>query len=228
MQKIDIQHRTRCSVQLGQPLTTSPTASPSSRCPASASTPWDWFHVNAVKLDGPHAVLIDARDTSTFYQVNLQTGAVEGQLGGLASSLTVTAAPGQSLDDAGQLFAWQHDAEQIGPDTYSIFDDESAGSANSGANPLNDFGYSRVDIVKVNLQARTATLIATDNQPEGQLASSQGNAQLLPGGGEFVGWGNLNSISQFSRTGRLVFNAEFPTGVNTYRAYLEPWGSAQR
>ena len=194
--------------------------------PTSTTTPWDWFHVNAVKVDGDGSVLIDARDTSTFYKVSLQSGAVEEQIGGTKSSLKVGVAPGQTLDDAGQLFAWQHDAEQIGPDTYSIFDDESAGAANTGSNPLNDFGYSRVDIVKVDPQAGTATLVATDDQPEGQLASSQGNAQPLPGGGEFVGWGNLPSISQFDGAGHLVFNAAFPTGVNSYRAYLLPWGGS--
>jgi hypothetical protein len=31
--------------------------------PASASTPWDWFHVNAVHLDGHGGLLVDARDT---------------------------------------------------------------------------------------------------------------------------------------------------------------------
>src|SRR5580698_8520659 len=37
--------------------------------PASASTPWDWFHVNAVKVDTHGNLLIDARDTWTTYDV---------------------------------------------------------------------------------------------------------------------------------------------------------------
>ena len=52
---------------------------------------------------------------------------------------------------------------------------------------------------------------------------SQGNAQPLPGGDELVGWGDLNSISEFDGSGNLLFNASFPTGVNTYRAHLEQW-----
>lgn len=36
--------------------------------PASASTPWDWFHVNAVHLDTDGNLLIDARDTWTTYK----------------------------------------------------------------------------------------------------------------------------------------------------------------
>ena len=38
--------------------------------PASASTPWDWFHINAVHLDSDGNLLIDARDTWTTYKVN--------------------------------------------------------------------------------------------------------------------------------------------------------------
>jgi hypothetical protein len=70
-------------------------------------------------------------------------------------------------------------------------------------------------------------LVASDNQPEVQIATSQGNAQLLGDGDMFVGWGALPYISEFSPKGQLVFNAEFPTGVNTYRAYRLPWHPAQ-
>ena len=30
-------------------------------------------------------------------------------------------------------------------------------------------------------------------------------------------------FSQFSASGKLTFNAEFPVGVNSYRAYRLPW-----
>ena len=68
-----------------------------------------------------------------------------------------------------------------------------------------------------------ATLEQSYNQPESLTASSQGDGQPLAGGGYFVGWGNLNYISEFDRAGDLLFNAQFPAGVNTYRAYLLPW-----
>jgi hypothetical protein len=63
------------------------------------------FHVNAVHL-GPHGtVLIDARDTWTAYDVSLRTGQIQWQLGSKDSSFTPNAAPGQSLDEAGEVFA---------------------------------------------------------------------------------------------------------------------------
>ena len=47
--------------------------------PASASTPWDWFHVNAVKVARNGSLLIDARDTWTTYDVSLRTGHINWQ-----------------------------------------------------------------------------------------------------------------------------------------------------
>ena len=96
--------------------------------PASPSTPWDWFHINAVHIDSDGNLLIDARDTWTTYKVNRFTGRIIWQLGGKASSFKLRAAPGQTLDDAGEIFAWQHDPEAIGHNEYTFFDNESAGT----------------------------------------------------------------------------------------------------
>ena len=196
--------------------------------PASASTPWDWFHLNAVKVDTNGDLLIDARDTWTTYEVSPKTGKIVWRLGGKDSSFKVTAAKGQKLDSAGEIFAWQHDPEAHGDGIYTFFDNEAAGTANTGTNDLVDLPYSRVITVKLNTRTHTATLLASDNQPEGLSAPSQGNAELLRGGDLFVGWGSLPYFSEFSASGKLIFNAEFPAGVNTYRAYRLPWHPATR
>jgi hypothetical protein len=183
--------------------------------PASASTPWDWFHINAVKLDTNGNLLIDARDTWTTYEVNPQSGNIIWQLGGKDSSFKLVAGPGQVLDSAGEIFAWQHDPEALGNGVYTFFDNDSAGT------PL--LPYSRAVTVRLDPQNRTATLLASEDQPEGLSAPSQGNAQTTQDGNLVVGWGALPYFSEFSRSGSLLFNAEFPAGVNTYRAYQEQW-----
>ena len=183
--------------------------------PSSPSTPWDWFHINAVHLDTDGNLLIDARDTWTTYKVDRFSGNIIWQLGGKASSFTLSTAPGQELDSANEIFAWQHDPEALGHGVYTFFDNESAG------NPL--LPYSRAITVKLHERTHVATLVASDNQPEGLSAPSQGNAQTTPDGGRFVGWGALPYFSEFDHSGQLIFNATFPTGVNTYRAYLLPW-----
>ena len=184
--------------------------------PASPSTPWDWFHINAVHLDTDGNLLIDARDTWTTYKVSLATGNSIWQLGGKDSSFTLEAAPGQVLDSANEIFAWQHDPEAIGRDEYTFFDNESSG------NPL--LPYTRAVTAKLDERTHVATLLASDDQPEGLSAASQGNAQTTRNGDLFVGWGALPYFSEFDPARQLIFNAEFPEGVNTYRAYLLPWG----
>jgi hypothetical protein len=183
--------------------------------PASPSTPWDWFHINAVHVSWNHTLLIDARNTWATYDVSLPTGNVNWVLGGKDSTFTEQAAPGQTLDSAGEIFAWQHDPEYIGHDEFTFFDNESSGT------PL--LPYSRAITVQVNPWTKTATLVHSDDQPEGLSAASQGNAQTTRNGDLFVGWGALPYFSEFSPSGQLEFNAEFPAGVNTYRAYRLPW-----
>ena len=183
--------------------------------PASPSTPWDWFHINAIHLDRDGNFLIDARDTWTTYKVSPRDGHIIWQLGGKASSFKLQAAPGQSLDNANEIFAWQHDPNAIGDDEYTFFDNESAGTP--------EFNVSRAITVKLDEWRKTATLLASDPQPEGLVAPSQGNAQTTPADDLVVGWGALPYFSEFDRFGHLLFNAEFPTGVNTYRAYQFPW-----
>jgi hypothetical protein len=184
--------------------------------PASADTPWDYFHVNAVRPDTDGDLLVDARNTWTTYKVDRRTGKIIWRLGGKRSTFRLTAADGQSLDAAGSIFAFQHDPEPVGPDTYTVFDNEAAVGG-----PLLD--HSRVVTIRLNRRTKTATLVKSLDQPEGLVAASQGNAQTTRSGDVFVGWGALPYISAFGRDGGLKFDARFPTGVNTYRAYLLPW-----
>jgi len=187
--------------------------------PASASTPWDWFHINAVHVARNHDLLIDARNTWTTYDVSTRTGKVQWQLGGKNSTFAVRAAPGQTLDSASEIFAWQHDPEQVGPNLFTVFDNDSSGS------PL--LPYSRAATVRLNFSTKVATLISANAQPEELSAPSQGNAQTTRDGDQFVGWGALPYFSEFSPSGQLLFNAELPAGVNSYRAYQLPWPDRQ-
>ncbi|MFF7635635.1 arylsulfotransferase family protein [Kitasatospora sp. NPDC008050] len=191
--------------------------------PSSSSTPWDWFHLNAVKLDTNGDLLLDARNTWTTYQVPRHTGRISWQLGGKASSFELAAAPGQKLNSAGTIFSWQHDPQPLGNGLYTFFDNESAGVANTGAGAVSELPYSRVVTVRLDQRTHRATLVKSVDQPAGLSASSQGNAQTLRSGDLVVGWGSLPYVSEFGRSGELLFNAAFPTGVNTYRAYRFDW-----
>jgi hypothetical protein len=187
--------------------------------PASAAIPWDWFHINAVHLDTDGNLLINSRYTWTTYKVNLHTGKIIWELGGKQSTFRLTAAPGQILDHAGEIFAFQHDPEAIGNGQYTFFDNESDGSVTL-------LPHSRVVTVKLDLAARVATLVNSVDQPEGLVVPAEGNAQTTRNGDLFAGWGALPYLSEFSPSGHLLFNAQFPAGVSTYRAYRLPWHPA--
>jgi hypothetical protein len=187
--------------------------------PSSAAMPWDWFHINAVHLDTDGNLLINSRYTWTTYKVDRHTGKIIWELGGKQSTFKLKAAPGQVLDSAAEIFAFQHDPEATGNGEYTFFDDESDGQTTL-------LSHSRVVTVKLDLATRVATLVKSVNQPEGMVASAMGNAQTTGSGNLFVGWGALPYISEFSASGRLLFNAEFPAGVITYRAYFLPWHAA--
>jgi hypothetical protein len=187
--------------------------------PASAASPWDWFHINAVHLDTDGNLLVNSRFTWTTYKVDLRSGNILWELGGKQSTFKLAAAPGQVLDAAGAIFAFQHDPEAIGNGEYTLFDNES-----DGATKL--LRHSRVVTVKLDPTTRVATLVKSVDQPEGLVAPAEGNAQTAPNGDLFVGWGALRYISEFSPSGQLLYNAEFPAGVSTYRAYRLRWHPA--
>jgi hypothetical protein len=187
--------------------------------PASAAMPWDWFHINAVHLDTDGNLLINSRYTWTTYKVNRRTGNLVWELGGRQSTFRLTAAPGQVLDSAGEIFAFQHDPEAVGNGEYTFFDNESDGSTRL-------LPHSRVVTVRLDLATRVATLVKSVTQPEGRTAAAEGNAQTTANGDWFVGWGALPYISEFSPSGQLLFNAAFPAGVSSYRAYRLPWSPA--
>jgi hypothetical protein len=189
--------------------------------PASASTPWNWFYINAAHLDTDGNLLISARFAWAVYKVSLRTGKIIWALGGRQSTFTLRAAPGQVLDRAGEIFAYQHDPEAIGNGEYTVFDDESAGGA--GLLP-----YSRAVTVKLDLATRVATLVKSVRQPGGLVAVAEGNAQTTRNGDLFVGWGALPFISEFSPSGQLLFNAQFPGVLSSYRAYRLPWHPGAR
>jgi len=190
--------------------------------PASASIPWDWFHLNAVKVDTNGNLLINSRHTWTTYEVSPRTGKILWQLGGKDSSFTLRAAPGQVLDQAGEIFAWEHDPQPLGHGLYTFFDNESAGVA--------ELPYSRVVTVRLNFRTKVATLVRSVDQPEGLVAPSQGNAQTLPDGGLVVGWGALPYFSEFSPSGRLLLTPRgpgptAPTGSPGRRGNTWPGGA---
>jgi hypothetical protein len=174
--------------------------------PSPATTPWDYFHINAISLDVDGNLLLSARHTSTVYKVDRRTGRVIWGLGGKKSDFDL---------GPGVRFWYQHNPIVAGPDTIRIFDNESNGT------PV--LPYSRVIWVRRDPIARAATLIRSLQHPQGLSAPSQGGSQGLDNGDTFVGWGAVGRFSEFDPHGQLIFDASVPGGYDTYRAYRFVW-----
>jgi hypothetical protein len=114
---------------------------------------------------------------------------------------------------AGTAFLWQHDAQWRGGNRISLFDNHAS---TTGGGP------SRALILDVDARARTAALVAEARHPDGLSAGTQGNTQVLPGGGLFVGWGSEGHVTEFSAAGDVVFDATFAP-ADSYRAYRFEW-----
>jgi hypothetical protein len=174
--------------------------------PRNPNEPYDYFHINSVGLAPDGNLLISSRHTWTVFEVDRHTGRIIWRLGGKHSDFKL---------GPGARFAWQHNPMPVGPNELRIFDNESNGQPRE---PV-----SRVITLRLNYQRRTATLVSSLEHPARLSAPSQGNSELLSGGDVFVGWGRLGRFSEFGPNGRLLLDAVFPPGYDTYRAYRFPW-----
>jgi len=174
----------------------------------SADAPYDYFHINSVQLQQDGNLLISARNTWAAYEVDHQTGQVVWTLGGKSSNYKLA---------AGAQFAFQHDV-RLHTDTdptVTLFDD--------GAGPPKIHDQSRALTVRLNSETRTATLVSQDVHMPALAASFEGNVQELPGGDDFVGWGQQPYFTEFNSQGQIVFDARFVGNNSSYRAYRFPW-----
>ena len=173
--------------------------------------PFDYFHVNSIDREPNGNLLVSARNTHAVYEIDHKTKKVLWRLGGKKSDFKL---------GAGVRFAWQHDARRRSDGTITIFD-------NGAAPPVEKF--SRVLVVRADTAAQKATLVRSYHHPQRLLAPFEGNAQFLPNGNIFVGWGAQPYVSEFSRSGALLFDAYFGDGkppgkdADTYRAYRFVW-----
>ena len=175
--------------------------------------PWDAYHVNSIQLLGPNRLLVSMRNTWAAYLVNATTGAIEWTLGGKHSDYRF---------GPGAAFQWQHDVLMQSPSLVSMYDDHCCQITSGGKN-VPATGDSRALLLRIDRRRGTATLLAQHTRERGFAADYMGDAQPLPGGGVFVGWGSEPYFSEYDGSGRLGIDAELPWPDVTYRATLARW-----
>jgi hypothetical protein len=175
----------------------------------TSKDPYDYFHINSADLDSDGNILISARHTSAIYKVNRRTRKVTWRLGGKQSDFTF---------GPGARFAWQHDAHRRPDGTLTLFDN-AAQAPTKGV-------QSRALRLRVDTRTHRATLVRAYRHRPSLLSPSQGNAQFLPNGHVFVGWGQNPYFTEYSAAGRVLLDGSFGNAaenIDSYRAFRFPW-----
>jgi hypothetical protein len=173
-----------------------------------ASRAWDYFHLNSIEVDQDDNLIVSARYPSAIYKLHRQSGEVIWRLGGTKSDFVL---------GPGATFWFQHDARARPGGLLSLFDD--------GAEALDHApeAVSRAIVLSLDVPAMTASLVQAFPNPNGALTVAMGSAQRLHTGGYFVGWGTVPQVSEFGPDRSLVFDAIFPGGESSYRAFRAQW-----
>ncbi|HEY5193177.1 MAG TPA: arylsulfotransferase family protein [Solirubrobacteraceae bacterium] len=172
---------------------------------ARTAFPFDFFHINSLDQQPNGTMMTSGRNTWTIYTVDDRTGQVLTRIGGKQS--TVKMAPGTAT-------AWQHDPRALPDGDITAFD--------NGAKPK-IHPYSRGILERLDPTTNMMTLLAQDTHSPALSAGTQGNVQTLPNGDALIGWGAEPYVSEYSPTGRLLFDADMTAADQSYRAFRFPW-----
>ncbi|HEV7163417.1 MAG TPA: arylsulfotransferase family protein [Solirubrobacteraceae bacterium] len=170
--------------------------------------PWDYFHLNSIDPEPDGNLLISARSTWAAYQLEAGSGKILWRLGGNKSSFKM--GPGTQT-------AWQHDARLLPGGAITIFDDGSNPPIHHQSRGL------RIALDPATHKARLASSYTHPDPP--LLAASQGNMQTLADGNAVIGYGAVPTISEYGKSGTLLFDAHQPLDMSFYRAFRFPWSA---
>ncbi len=175
--------------------------------PKDSSSPYDYFHINAIEPDRDGTLLVSARHTHAIYKIRRSDGAVLWRLGGKRNDFRF---------GPGARFSWQHDVRRRPDGTLTLFD-------NAAKQPIRG-RQSRAIVLRVDETRHTASLVRSYTHPRPLLSPSQGDAQFLADGHVFVGWGSNAYFTEFDPSGRVLLDARFGSGgADSYRAFRLPW-----
>jgi hypothetical protein len=174
--------------------------------PDSASTPWDFFHVNSIDVDTDGNLVLSARHTWAVYKIHRTTGKVIWTLNGKHSDFAI---------NHRAKFAFQHHARRHPDGILTLFDD--------GAGTSTVEKQSRGLKLRLNEQTMRAHFVEEYLADPSLLATSQGSMQLLPNGNAFIGWGSQPYFSEFGHRARVRFAGQIEAPSNSYRAFRSHW-----
>jgi hypothetical protein len=165
---------------------------------------FDPYHVNSLQYDVDGSLLVSARNTSTVYKLDRDTGDIVWRFGGENSDFT--------FDDAADEPSYQHDARLLPDGTLTLFDNGNTREPQ----------HSRGVTYALDTRHMTADLIR-DLQPEEPVYSPfAGSNRAAPNGNQFVSYGATGQLIEFDGA-RPVLTAQFEGEWVTYRTERAQW-----
>ncbi|MGE5275105.1 MAG: arylsulfotransferase family protein [Verrucomicrobiota bacterium] len=170
-------------------------------------SPFDYFHINGIDVDGDGNLLVSARNTSALYKVDRRNGKVLWRLGGKRSDFSM---------GKGTAFGFQHDPRfHEGGRTISLFD--------NGPRPGERRPESRAIVLAVDQRRKQVTLKREIRHRPPLFAFATGANQLLPNGNRLVTWGITGWFTEYGPDGTVLLDASLPERGQNYRVFRSPW-----
>lgn len=170
-------------------------------------TAYDPVHMNSLELSGA-TLVFSARHADAVYAVDRGTGAVVWKLGGTPSPESLA-----FVGDPYGGFGGQHDARILPDGTLTLHDNGTG----LGRPP-------RAVRYRLDLAARTATLVEQITDPSVTASACCGSARRLDDGHWLVAWGSNPLVAEYAPDGTRVMELAFATGFS-YRANPVPAGA---
>jgi len=174
--------------------------------------------VNGFNLDNDGNILASLRELSSIIKISRETGEILWRMGKSGNFTYLNEHP----ENAPFYHARQHNVKRLPNGNISIFDNGE----------FHNPPYSRGVEYKVDEINKTATLVSEFRYPTGNIfTATAGNAEKLPNGGWFIGYGALHPIlSPVKRNiveshpdGTIAFELSLPPNILAYRASKFPW-----
>jgi hypothetical protein len=172
----------------------------------------DYVHGNSVEVDSDGNWLVSNLALGEVTKIDRETGDIIWRMGGKQNMFTFDPVDGEP-------FFPQHDARRIPNGNLTIFDNRSQYS-----------NYARAVEYELDEENFTAHRVWEFRQEYPGGSAAMGNAQRLPNGNTFIGWGGMYpTLTEAKPDGSVAFELEFGGYITptlsrvSYRAFRYPW-----
>lgn len=161
---------------------------------------FDWAHLNSIHQVGS-TVVVSFRHLDAVYAINKDDGEIIWKLGGTPTSKSLAVRG----DPESNPLGGQHDARLLPDGTVTIYDNNSM-----------EHAAPRAVRYRIDLGARTATMLESANDPHVATSPCCGSATELADGSWLVSWGGTLVISELGPSGDRRFDLTFTSKKGSF------------